>query len=139
MKKSFLFLLILSVYAISTAAFNSISPFNTDNYMVSDIEISCAQLNDYMGCDEVYLENSNTQAKTSAALVCEPSTKSLWFAEESFSFVELGTVLSLKERDNLSDDLLVSVRITEDMLSGTETRFSFTDNGYTISFTITRF
>lgn len=139
MKKSSLFLLILSVFAFSTAAFNSGPPFNTDNYMVSDIEITCTQLNDYMGCDEVYLENSNTQAKTSAASVCEPSTKSLWFSEESFSFVELGTLLSLKERDNLSDDLLVSVRITEDMLSGTDARFSFTDNGYTISFTITRF
>lgn len=139
MKKSSLFLLILSVYAFSTSAFNSISPFNADNYMVSDIEISCAQLNDYTGCDEVYLENSYTQAKTSVASICEPATKSLWFSEESYSFVELGTVLSLKEHDTLSDDLLVSVRITDEMLSGTDTRFTTSDNGYTISFTITRF
>lgn len=139
MKKSSLFLLILSVYAFSTSAFNSISPFNADNYMVSDIEISCAQLDDYTGCDEVYLENSNTQAKTSAATICEPAIKSLWFSEESYSFVELGTLLSLHEHDNLSDDLLISVCITEEMLTGTDTRFSFSDNGYTISFTITRF
>jgi hypothetical protein len=139
MKKSSLFLFILFVFAFSTAALNSGTPFNADNYMVSDIEITCAQKNDYTGCDEVFLENSYSQAKTSTASVCEPSTKSLWFAEESFSFVELGTLLSLKERDNVSDDLLISVRITEEMLSGTDTRFSFTDNGYTISFTITRF
>lgn len=78
--------------------------------------------------------------KIPAASVCEPSITSLWFAEESFSFVESGTVLSLYEHDVLDpDDLLVKVTITDEMLSGTDTRFSFTDNGYTISFTITKF
>lgn len=139
MKKSSLFLLLLSALAFSTLAFNSKLPLSTANYMVSDIEISCAQLDDYTGCDEVYLENSYAQAKTSAAMICEPSTKSLWFANQSNAFVELGTLLSLYEHDNLSDDLLVSARITEEMLSGTDTKFSVSDNGYTLSFTIVRF
>ncbi len=115
-------------------------PFTTSNYVVSEIEVSSVKLNDGKGCDDVYLENSNTQAKTATFEICDTSTKSLYFSEESFSFVELGTVLSLYEHDVLDpDDLLVKVTITEEMLSGTNTRYSFSDNSYTISFTITKF